>query len=130
MGLGICKSSTNSIKFAYSRSPSTAFREIARTSREEHKLGDIYLIWLSPLITVDFCSSCLTSFEFSVTVVAFDLRICLGAYFVCLQLLAKYLIRALSVRLAENVKSSNICSLSFSLGQVFFSARLHHIHLQ
>lgn len=60
---------------------------------------------------------CLTSFEFLVLVVAFDLRICLGAYFVFLffflpsELLAKYLIRALSVGLTKNVKPSNICWL-------------------
>lgn len=47
-------------------------------------------------------------------VVAFDLRICLGAYFVFFfpsELLAKYLIRPLSVGLTKNVKPSNICWL-------------------
>lgn len=51
----------------------------------------------------------LTWFEFSVPVVAFDLRICLGACIVCLELLAKYLIRGPSIGGSRRTSSPVVC---------------------
>lgn len=54
-------------------------------------------------------------------VVAFDLRICLGACIVCLELLAKYLIRGpVSRGLAEDVESGRVCSPPSPRLRLFF----------